>query len=46
MKQITFRLICFVLLVAELPVFNIARIKPEHISQLPEQDKPIERSPN
>jgi CHAT domain-containing protein/tetratricopeptide (TPR) repeat protein len=43
MKQITLRLICFSLLITQLPVFNIAQTRPDQMSQQLEQGKPIER---
>src|SRR5687767_12794309 len=38
MKQLTFRLICFILLTAQLSIFNFAQTTPESISK-PQQNE-------
>ncbi|MDQ3750171.1 MAG: CHAT domain-containing protein, partial [Acidobacteriota bacterium] len=43
MRQPTFRLLLFVLIITQLSVFNFAQTKPEQASQRLEQGKPVER---
>jgi CHAT domain-containing protein/Tfp pilus assembly protein PilF len=43
MNQITLHLICFVLLITQLSVFNFAQTRPEQLNQPLELGKPIER---